>query len=359
MVAAATAGLLTIFGPRLLKIELEQGWIFIFSVAVMLLAWQWVLVEAIRGLGELRWASLFAGGQSGGPISTLLFVAGLTILTRSWRCQRDAGPGDLRRGLCGHAARHCVVFAIGLAQTAQSLERSDSAPHRCSLSSRDVLALSLPICGAQLLAYLTLSADLPIANFYCQPEDVALLGQTRRLILVLQLPIQMVVMTILPAVARLYAEGNITALEQLVRKATTYGALFTLAAASVLLIAPGPVLALLFGEYYRQAAPLLVALSLSQLIAAHNGMGAYVLMMAGRLRCVVASNALTAVLMVSLGPVAAYYSGILGLAIASAAILSLQNTLDWWSARRLLQVSSHFDWRYVSELLSFNKKLPS
>lgn len=337
-------------GGAWLHLDMRWSWLLAFAAGLMLLAWQWVLVEAIRGLGELRFASLFAGGQSGGPFAAIVFAATLLMTYQAWPISalqtQLLYAAALLLTLPGVLVGLRVAWrGAALGEAAKLRESSQSSPSVSSL-----LAVCLPICATQLLAFLTLAADLPIAGVFCPPGEVALLGQARRLLLVLQLPGQAAVMTILASAARLHAEGKTGELQGLVRRATTIGALCILPPALLLLAAPGDVLAVFFGEFYRGGASLLVALSLGQLVAVYNGMAGYVLIVSGRQHSVVLVNGLTAALMLTVGPVAAAFGGVLGLAIAASAILALQNTLEWLLARRLLQVSTHFDWRSLAKL---------
>src|SRR5204863_3188496 len=43
------------------------------AVGIAVLAWQQLGAELLRAFGDLRLASLFSGGQTGGPVSNLLF----------------------------------------------------------------------------------------------------------------------------------------------------------------------------------------------------------------------------------------------------------------------------------------------
>lgn len=110
-------------------------------------------------------------------------------------------------------------------------------------------------------------------------------------------------------------------------------------------------MSLLFGEFYRQGALLLVALTLGQLVAVHNGIAGYVLLVTGRHKAVVYTNALTAGLMLITGPLAAIWGGVLGLSVVSACVLTVQSLLEWWLARRLLNVWTHFDWKVLPFLI--------
>ena len=339
--------ILAFVGPRWLSMGTDRAWLWGFGAALILLAWQGVLTETMRGLGELRWASLFAGGQSGGPIATLAFTLAL------WAAAIWIRPT---------AAQTLAIFASSLLLTLPMIfygmrlawhQAVDSLiqrePNRTTpvADVASVLRVSLPICVTQTLAYLTLSTDLLMAGVFCQPSDIALLGQARRLLLVLQIPTQVAVMTLLPSVAQLLAQGDVAAVERLVRRAASLSLITVLPAAVVLLVSPASAMAALFGAFYRQGAPLLVALVLGQLFAIRNGMAGYVLIMAGQWRAVVLANALTAMLMILTGIIAVRSSGVLGLAVAAAAVLALQTSLERYFSRKLLGIRTHADWRMI------------
>lgn len=357
VVTTAVAGWLLASGGGWLG--LNSAGLVALVVALGLLSWQLVLVEATRGLGELRWASLFAGGQFGGPIAALLFAIGLMIAAML-RASTAATALEI------HAASLVATLplvALGLTfawrKTIAPLSLG-SLPATELIGTRTVLALSLPILATQLLAFVTLSADLLLAGYYLPKPDIALLGQSRRLLLLLQVPSQMALGAILPAVARLYAERKHDRLERLLRRTATLTALAALPVAAILLAAGGSVLGLLFGDFYRQGAPLLAALAIGQVIAVNSGLAGYVLLMAGQQRAVVIVNGCTAVLMLFAGSLAAAFGGLLPLAIVAASILALQSLLEWWLAHRLLGIWTHADWRllFSGRLLSRGEREP-
>src|SRR5690242_4606652 len=57
-----------------------QVMLALIGAGIVLLAWQQLGAELTRAHGELRLASLFSGGQAGGPISNLLLLAGLVTI---------------------------------------------------------------------------------------------------------------------------------------------------------------------------------------------------------------------------------------------------------------------------------------
>jgi O-antigen/teichoic acid export membrane protein len=347
---AVTLGAITwlaLGGGRWLKLDVDSKWLVAFVAALLLLAWQWVLVEVIRGLGELRWASLFGGGQSAGPLATFVFAALLIAMGSFWIPTAASALGLYALSLAVTMPGILLGLCIAWRRTTASLPEPVAGNRPNPFGTSMILLTSLPICASQLLGYLALAIDLPIAGVYCSSSDVALLGQARRLLLVMQLPGQMGVLAVLPMVARLFSERRLDELERLVRRAATLCTLAAAPAALLFVAVPGSVLSILFGEFYRNGALLLVALSIGQLVAVHNGLAGYVLIVAGRHRAVVFTNALAAALMCIAGPLAAAWGGVLWLSLVTTCILAMQNSLEWWLARRLLNIWTHFDWKLL------------
>src|SRR4030095_13028091 len=75
--AAITAGSLAFFQATTSRFPHPLLVTTVAAVGVVALAWQQMAAESLRGYGDLRRASLFSGGQTGGPASNLLFLAGL------------------------------------------------------------------------------------------------------------------------------------------------------------------------------------------------------------------------------------------------------------------------------------------
>src|SRR5689334_16549815 len=67
------------FGTYLLvTVVIALGILLVLIAAgILLLAWQQLGAELTRAHGELRLASLFSGGQAGGPVSNVLLLGGL------------------------------------------------------------------------------------------------------------------------------------------------------------------------------------------------------------------------------------------------------------------------------------------
>lgn len=353
------------------RFQLTPHWSLpiLLALAVMLLGWQLATAAAIRGFHEVKWSSLFSGGQIGGPIVVLLFLP-LVGCARLLSPEVTAVQALLLLTAALAVTLPLALWRLRLVQSAITWNDDPHANDACLSSAPTVAAeptlrglfrICLPLTLAQIAAFFTLSADIWIAKICLDSESVALLGYSKRLLLLVSLPSQLAILTIISSISDLHARGKLAELQTLMRTAATIAAIPALAAGIILLAAPGFILGLAFPAEYRPAAPLLVAFTLAQLVSSCLGIAGYVLAMTGREDSVLAINAVTALIMIPAGIVGALWGGVLGLAYASAAVLALQAVLEWGFTWGLTGVWTHVDPRTpVAQLLtqSFSRLLP-
>ena len=82
VVAAATGMIMATGGLRWFDLPVDPVVTLLVCAGVALLALQQLAAESLRGFHELRLASVLSGGQFGGPITNLLFLAGLFAAVR-------------------------------------------------------------------------------------------------------------------------------------------------------------------------------------------------------------------------------------------------------------------------------------
>jgi O-antigen/teichoic acid export membrane protein len=198
-----------------------------------------------------------------------------------------------------------------------------------------------PLAGSQLAAFCTASADLWIAGGILGTEDVAYYGCAKRLVLLLGVPEQLAMLTIIAIIPDMYARGQRAELQNVVRKATSLAAVPAIIASLALLILPQQVLSLAFGPQYRVAAGVLMILTIGQLTSNCLGPCGYVLLMTGRRWTVLAITILCGASAIVGGVAGAYYGGILGLAVAAAGCSAIQMLLEWLAARYYVGVWCH------------------
>jgi O-antigen/teichoic acid export membrane protein len=130
-------------------------------------------------------------------------------------------------------------------------------------------------------------------------------------------------------------------LEVLLRRSALVAAAPTVPIIVALLLGGAPILDLLFGSFFRQAALPLGVLALGQLVLVGVGSAGGTLEMSGNHRASLLVNVVSATGLVVVGSWAAARFGIVGLAAASAVAVAGQSLALWVLARRIVGVWTH------------------
>ena len=193
----------------------------------------------------------------------------------------------------------------------------------------------------QLLAFVSQQFDLWIGEMMLEGEDLGIYGAAKRSMLLVAMPVQMAMLTVISTIPELHAQQRRGELEVLLRKSAFVAAVPAIAALVMLVCFPEQILGIIFGGHYTAASGPLMILALGHFVLIVSGNPAHVLTMTGRERSVVIVNLLAALVLVVGGPLATRQFGILGLAGASAMSLSVQNIVLWWLAKKQVGVWTH------------------
>lgn len=339
---AATAGLVALglayWGSALFGLPDVPAIVPMVAVGVVLLALSQLTGEAFRSLHELRLASLFTGGQAGGLLSSLVF---LLLVAAAIVVARPSFLTALTLNLVAMAVSLPLAL-LGLVKVVRArLSGEPTVAVTSPIAMSDLLRFCLPMLIIQLLTCVSMQADLWIAGAVCPHNQLALYGAARRVMLLVSMPLQMVNLTVMASIAELHGQQRLKEIESLLRGAASWAAWPSTVAIVLLIVAGGPVLELLFGPYFRQAAGPLRILAVGQLFLVCAGAAGYALEMTGRQMCSLAVNSLDALAMVALGTWAASAYGIVGLAIASTLVVASHSVVIWVLARKLVGVWTH------------------
>src|SRR5262249_4226480 len=126
-----------------------------------------------------------------------------------------------------------------------------------------------------------------------------------------------------------------------VRTTATLTAIPSVIACLALIVAGGPILEVLFGPFYRQAAGAVAVLAIGQAVVAWCGLSSYVLIMTGHQNVAVFSNLVTTVALLTIGPWAGTQFGMLGISWTSTMLLIFHTIAMWVFAGRLVGVWTH------------------
>lgn len=321
----------------------------VVAAAIIALSWQMVDAAVLRGLHDVKWANLLSGGQSGGPIA----VTSLLVLLAVVFSQVPAASvtSTLVAQLLLFALIGTTVITVWrLFHILPPAVELDAAAEPVP-SVLQLLGDALPIALSQVAAFCTLSADLWLTGSFLGIEDVAYYGSAKQLVLLLGVPEQLAMLTIIAIIPDLYARGQLVQLQRVVRQAVTLAALPAIAAAAVLIACPTFVLSSIYGDKYVAGGTVLVVLTLGQLTANVLGPCGYVLLMTGRRWTVLAITLSCGIAAIVLGAAGAYFGGMKGLAIAAASCTAVQIILEWIAARWFVGIWCHASPTMIGEAL--------
>jgi O-antigen/teichoic acid export membrane protein len=341
-----TALLLALLGESFLQLTHVKWLIPLATTLILLMAWQQFSAESLRGLHELRWASLLSGGTFGGPLPVLLYLGLLACVALQFKptitvtlaCQ-IAGSGV-----------SLLVSILCLRVTVKRVCRDNSAdqlapPFQTPLALNSLFRVTLPMAVFHFFTMVMQTADIWIAARYVSLEEVAVYGVARRYLVLLNVPTQLAVNTVISSIPDLYTRGHLRELQTLLRRFSTLTAIATIAASLLCLLAGGWLMGMLSGSFYQRAATALAILSLGQIAVALAGTGGMTLAMTGRQTAAMWICCASAALLCIVGPLAASRWGIEGIAAAAAGALTLQAGMEWLVCRRLTGIWTHADFR--------------
>jgi len=338
LAAALIAALLLVYRQAFLSFGGLNMLILLCAAAVVLLGWQRISAEMLRAFGELRWASLFSGGQTGGALPNVLFVVGIgAAVVLSFRLELEAV-------VAMHVAVLVVTLPLALLALRSTIAVALRDGGKVSTSDAELTALLGAgglLCLNQLLGFASQQFDILLGGTLLDSTELGEYGAAKRSLLLALMPIQMAMMTIMPSIPRLKAQQKTAELQRLLRSVATLAAIPSLAAALVLALFPDQVLSLVFGESYSDARGTMLMLVAGHLPLVLLGNPPYILAVSGFHRTVLAVNIASIVVMVMVGAIGAAWFGPAGLASGCAAGIAMQSVLLWAAARIKLGVWTH------------------
>jgi O-antigen/teichoic acid export membrane protein len=282
-----------------------------------------LLAESFRAFHDIREASLFGGSLSG-----LCFVIALGLV---WLMH---GGSELVNVLLLAAASVLMSVVVGtlfLRRRIVSIPSSNALDP--TINTGEVLRVAGPVWVTNLALVVLVQASVWVIGAFGPPADVAAFGSAMRLVTLVAMPLVIVNAVVPPLIAEMYSQGHLKELERILRGTATLAGIPAFAALVGVMIFADPILGLVFGDFYRTAAPVLIVLSLGQLANVWSGTCGLTLVMTGHQTSMMVITLVTASLVVggALAVVGAW--GTLGVAIVTAVGMVLQNMLMLVAAR--------------------------
>lgn len=309
--------------PGAVLLAVLACWIFVSAV-------QALITDSLRGLRDLRAASLY-----GGPLTIGLVVLGLLVVVSSG-ASLTMGQA-IMLGLAAAAANVCLAGVV-LRRRVISMPLTTGTLARLRVTN--VLAVSLPLVSTTALLLIFAAADLWVLGALQQADAVATYGVAARTAALVGMPLLVIYGVLSPHIAALHGRGEPERLHSLMQIAAGAASVPAAILTAVFISAGGPLLATVYGEHYRDGAFALAVLSAGQLASVVAGVCGLVLAMTGHQGVLLKITAVAVMTTVALLVLTIPVWGTRAAAVVAAGGLAAHNLAMVVAVRRLLGVST-------------------
>jgi O-antigen/teichoic acid export membrane protein len=184
---------------------------------------------------------------------------------------------------------------------------------------RAVFAYTLPVAAADVLAVSMAAAGPLLIGYFAGLEQVALFKVVVPLVMLVDLVSQAFGVLYEPTASRLYARGERAEMDRFYWRCTTWVAVLSFPVFAISFTTAEPLTVLLYGDRYRDAAPVLSLVALGVFFSSTLAFCGPLLRLAGRIRWLLASTLVAALTNLGLGIWLIPRWGALGAAVAFCA----------------------------------------
>jgi len=314
---------------------------------------QSLLAETFRGFHDIRLASLL-GGQVGGGTTGVATLALVTVsLLVLWLVNGQATLATVvLLAICSGAVSTLVAGWLLRRRVTelppQTSEEGRKADSKAVLG--EVLSISWPLLIVTLIMMVRTQGDIWTLGAFLPQGDLALYGAANRLVTMVTMPLAIVTAVAPPLIAEMYAQGRREDLENALRNMATLTGIPALLASMGCIFLAGPILGLVYGNYYREGAVVLVLLSIGLLASVCAGSCGIVLAFTGHQKTqMVITIATSVVTLIAMLATAKPY-GIAGVAMSKMAGQVLQNGIVLLVVKRKTGMWTHVRLKGISQL---------
>ena len=321
LLAVAGTVLTRCFGAAALasSIGLLVAWTAVTSFQVL-------TSETFRGFQDLRSATLYGG--------VITWVGATAALAVAWGVR---GALDLTHVFGLTAAATALSLGLGLVALARRLRRM---PAGARPPVREVASIATPLWINGLTAFALGQADLWIVGAFLAKPELGVYTIVQRLVTLVSTWLILVNLVVPPFIAELYARGERARLERVLRQTASLAGVPALVVLGAYVAFGAPILGLV-GADYRAGAGALALLSFGRLVNVVTGSCGVTMSMTGHQTLLMTINLVCGAATVLGCWLAAQAWGLVGVAAASSAGITLQNVVLWLATRRATGLWTH------------------
>jgi O-antigen/teichoic acid export membrane protein len=334
--------------PALAAISgLVAGWIMVGTL-------QGLLGETFRGFHDVRLASILGGQTTGGGTTGVATVGLLTAsLFLLWLVNGQATLSTVvLLGICSGAANTLVAgWLLNRRVTRlppQTPDKDQKADPKKVL--REVLSISLPLLMVALITMLRTNGAVWTLGAFLPQGEVALYGAADRLVTMVTMPLAIVTAVVPPLIAEMYSQGRREDLEHILRSTATISGIPALLASMGCIFFAGPIMGLVYGNYYREGAVVLALMSIGLFVSVCAGSSNVVLMFTGHQKAMMAITiAISAATLIAMLATVRPY-GLVGVVVCRMAGHVLQNGIQLVVVKQKTGMWTHVGFRGIAQL---------
>ena len=314
---------------------------------------QELFAETFRGFHDIKLATLFGGLTIGNSAGLVMRTLLLVCLLALWFERGQTDLTIVMLVVVGSGSVSALMSGWFLYLKTASLTGS-RAEESSKMRLSEVLSVSTPLLVNSLTVFVLIQADLWIVAAFSSQDEVAIYGAASRFVVLVTMPLMIVNSVLPPVIAELYARGETTRLEETMRPVATLTGLPSLLVLTMFAFAGGPILGLVYGDFYQSGATILALLSLGKLAMVWAGSCGLALQMTGHQTLLMWISILSGLLFVAGGLWAVQEFGAVGVAGMAAASMAFQNLLTVLAAKMKTGMWTHvaFSVAPIKKLLS-------
>lgn len=344
--AVAVGAVLALFGGPLVDFLFDAP--ALAAATGLLAAWlvlgtlQGLIAEIFRGFSDIRLAVLFLNFN--GVVSAGLLVTALALI---WAFAGTTTLSTVFAIAVGAALAALIPSAIALRRKMRGFPKESGG---ATMPAGEVLSVALPLLMTNLIVFALAYADLWIVGAFLPQEDVALYGAALRTVLLVAAPLVIAEAVMPPLIAELHGQGRGRELERMLRGVATLAGIPGFVVLSVFIVFGAPIMGLVFGDFYRDAAFVLAVLSVGYLMTMVFGLCVPALYMTGNQSASMVITAVGSAIAIVGGLLVVEPYGIAGVAIAATAGHFTHSLLSFLVAKRRIGVWTHVGFSGLADI---------
>jgi len=296
----------------------------IATLLIIVITLQGLIVEIFRGFHDMRFTTLFGG------MTTSLFSA--IAFGLIWMLQ---GHAELKDILLLSLGAWVLSFLIAVLMLPPKFSLLCGGG---DIDSKSLLKISMPMGVVALTIFVATQGDLWVVGAFLPENQAAVYGAVLRLVMLMTMTHSLVVSIVQSTIAEMYGQDDIKQMERLVQGSAFIACVPAFIILMIYVVFGHELMAILFGEFYRDGYWPLLIICVTQFIGMLFGSTEMVLLMTGYQTHLMKLMLVTATIGLLLAVWLVMLYGLIGVAIAWGAGSVLQGIGSWMLVKRKLNI---------------------